>query len=102
MVQFYFCKREENRYSTRSTNKKLGSYGFVFMGNLSILISQRLPIFCLKVILVLVEADFENSFRYYQQKCSKVDDGKPLKVIEKIMKSHGISKGQKSANPVDL
>ena len=102
MIQFYFCKREENRHSTRSTNKKLGYYGFVFMDNLSILISQRLPIFCLKVILVLVEADFGNSFRYYQQKCSKVDDWKPLKVIEKIMKSHGISKGQKSANPVDF
>ena len=46
-----------------------------------------------------VKVVFRNSFEYYQEKIVKPDDGKPLEVREKVMKSHVISEGQKHTNP---
>ena len=57
----------------------------MFLSKVSILVSERLPLFYLKVVLVLVKVQFQNSFGYNQEKWSKRDNGKLLKVIEKVM-----------------
>ena len=49
---------------------------------------ERLHSFYLKVVLVPVNVQFQNSCSYYQE----LDDKKSLEVIEQVMESHERSK----------
>ena len=95
-------EREQNRNLAdlrTNTSSKIPTRLCFWVNKLVILISERVPLFYLKVVLVPVKVQFQNGFRYCQEKCSKLDGGKLLKVIEKVMESRGISEGHKRVTP---